>query len=549
MRRFSETANAIAATSSKLAKVDVLARYLASLDRTRLPVATRYFAGRLFPAWDGRVLGVGWAAVGQIIETVGHADAAAMMAAYRRHADLGDVTLDIFEAAGHTGAGVDILEVADTFDHIASQRGNAARAALLRELIERCSPLDAKYVVKLISGDMRIGLREGLVEEAVARAFDRETAAVQRADMLISDLGECALLALDDRLAEATPVLFAPLRFMLASPASDSEEVVARMGDEVWVEDKYDGIRCQLHRSSDRVALYSRDLKDVTGQFPEVVAAAESLDRALIIDGELLAMRDGRVLPFQDLQTRLGRKQPPAALVKEKPVVLVAWDLLWEDGEALLDEPLRVRRRRLESLELGAGFALAHQEHAHSAAALEQLFLDARARNNEGLMAKDPDSTYTPGRRGLAWLKLKKPLDTLDVVVTGAEWGNGKRRGVLSDVTFAVRDDDTGALVTVGKAYTGLTDAEIATMTQELLDITVTDHGHFRTVEPRIVLEVAFDRVQASSRHRSGYALRFPRIVRRRDDKRVEDIDSLDKVRTIAEALEGSRIQKVDPAG
>ncbi|HEY6379965.1 MAG TPA: ATP-dependent DNA ligase [Candidatus Dormibacteraeota bacterium] len=549
MRRFSETADAIAATGSKLAKVRVLAGYLASLDRDRLPVATRYFAGRLFPAGDGRVLGVGWAAIGQIVAAVGRADDAAMIAAYRRHADLGGVTQDILDAAGHAGNGVDLLEVAGSFDRIASTRGTAARTALLRELIDRCRPLEARYVVKLISGDMRIGLREGLVEEAVGSAFGRDAAAVQRADMLLGDLGECALLALDDRLAEATPRLFAPLRFMLASPAADSAEVVGRMGDEVWVEDKYDGIRCQLHRDAERVALYSRDLKDVTGQFPEVVAAARILDRSVMVDGELLAMRDGRVLPFQDLQTRLGRKQPPAQLLAETPVVLVAWDLLWEDGEPLLDHPLRERRRRLESLGLGSGFALAHQEHAYGAAALEQLFLDARARNNEGLMAKDPDSGYSPGRRGLAWLKLKKPLDTLDVVVTGAEWGNGKRRGVLSDVTFAVRDEASGALVTVGKAYTGLTDAEIAAMTEELLAITMTDHGHFRTVEPRIVLEIAFDRVQPSARHRSGYALRFPRIVRRRDDKRVEDIDTLEKVRRIAEALESNRIQKVDAAG
>ena len=546
MRRFAGCADAIAATGSRLAKVSALAAYLATLDRDRLPVATRYFAGLPLPASSGRVLGIGWRALHDVLVALSGAGPEEMSASYQRHADAGDVTAELLTAAGHPGTGVDILEVAATFDRISSTRGAAAKTALLRQLLAGCTPPEARCVVKLISGDMRIGLREGLVEEAVGRAFGRDPAAVTRADMLLGDLGECALLALDDRLDAAAPRLFAPLRFMLASAAADAAEVVARMGDEVWVEDKYDGIRCQLHRGADRVALFSRDLKDVTGQFPEVGAAAASLGGPLILDGELLAMRDGRVLPFQDLQTRLGRRNPSAALRAERPVVFVAWDVLVDAEGPLLDTPLRQRRRRLEDLGLGAGFALAHQEHALGAAALDQLFLDARARLNEGLMAKDPDSVYTPGRRGLAWLKLKRPLDTLDCVVTGAEWGSGKRRGLLSDVTFSVRDEEGGGLVVVGKAYTGLTDAEIAGMTAELLAGTVSEHGRFRLVEPRIVLEIAFDRVQASSRHRSGYALRFPRIVRRRDDRTVADIDTLARVRAIAEALEAQRVQRVD---
>lgn len=548
MRAFSACADAIAATSSKLAKVRALAGYLASLDRERLPIATRWFAARPFPAWDARVLQVGGAALSHVVRDLGGVDDAELSAAYRRHADPGDMTFDVLSGSGHDAPDIDLLDVEANLDRIATTPGAHAKTAALRELLVKCDPVAAKYVVKLITGDMRIGLREGLVEEAIGRAFDRDPAAVQRADMLLSDLGECALLALEDRLAEASPRLFAPMRFMLASPAADAEEVVSRMGDEVWVEDKYDGIRGQLHRGASRVALYSRDLKDTTSQFPEVVRASEDLQSELILDGELLAIRDGQVLAFQDLQTRLGRKSPPAALVASVPVAFVAWDLLWIDGESLLDTPLRERRARLEALGLGEGFRLAHQERAQGSGELEQLFLDARARHNEGLMAKDPDSAYTPGRRGMAWLKLKKPLDTLDVVVVGAEWGHGKRRGVLSDVTFAVRDDQSGELVNVGKAYTGLTDAEISEMTQLLLDITISDHGWYRRVEPRIILEVAFDNVQASSRHRSGYALRFPRILRWRTDKSVDDIDPLSKVRAIAEALITSRVQKVDPA-
>jgi DNA ligase 1 len=546
MRRFAEVAEAIAATGSKLEKVRLLAGYLSALDEARLPVATRFFAGLAFPSSDGRVLMVGGAALSTALRTLTGVDSAELSRVWARHADSGETFYEVLASAGHSGAGMDLLEVAAAFDTIASTSGTTARTRLVGDLLARCTALEAKYVTKLMAGDMRIGLREGLVEEAIGIAFGRPGAAVTRADMVIGDLGEVALLALQDRLEEARPRLFAPMRFMLASPAADAAEVVARMGDEVWVEDKYDGIRCQLHRAGDRVMLFSRDLKDITGQFPEVTQAAGELPGELLLDGELLAFRDGRVRSFFELQMRLGRKSPPASIMETIPVIFTAWDVLYQDGESLLDVPLRERRARLDRLRLGGRFAAAHQEHARGAVELEQLFADARARLNEGLLAKDPESMYTPGRRGLAWLKLKKPLDTLDVVVVGAEWGHGKRRSVLSDVTFAVRVDESDELVPIGKAYSGLTDVEIAEMTAQLLDRTLQDHGHYRSVIPDIVLEVAFDSVQPSSRHRSGYALRFPRIVNWRHDKAVSEIDTLSRVRQIAQSLISEREQLVD---
>ena len=549
MRRFAACADAIGATSSKLEKVRILGEYLSSLDVDRLAVATRFLAGTIFPPWDGRVLMVGFAAMRSVLIELTGAGDEQMGLSYRRHADSGDVVRDLMETSGHAGPGADILDVAVWFDRIASTNGSRARTALLTDLLRACTPDEARYVTKLISGDMRIGLREGLVEEAIARAFARPQEAVSRADMLMGDLGAVAVLAAEDRLGEAAPRLGAPLRYMLASPVPDAAEVVARMGQEVWVEDKYDGIRCQLHRGPERTVLYSRDLRDITGQFPEIVEAAAQLSGHLVLDGELLGFRDGRVMAFLDLQTRLGRKSPSQAVLEAVPVVYTAWDLLHQEGEWLLDTPLRERRERLEALRLGGRFAVAHLERAAGAAEVDALFADARARHNEGLMAKNPDSSYTPGRRGLAWLKLKRPLDTLDCVVVGAEWGHGKRRGVLSDVTFAVRAaEGSDELATIGKAYTGLTDAEIAEMTALLLDLTLRDHGHFRTVRPQIVIEVAFDSVQRSTRHRSGYALRFPRIAHWRHDKGVDDIDTLEKVARIATALIEQREQRVDQA-
>jgi DNA ligase-1 len=542
------TADAIAATASKKAKVRLLADHLLRLDPPRLLLATRYFAGRVFAPGDARTLNVGGAALYKVLREATGVDDAELSAAYRRHGDGGDTTAEVLAAArpNATYEGVDLLDLDRAFGAIATGTGPRAREAALAALLASCSPSEGRYVVKLMTGDMRIGLREGLVEEAIGIAFDRAPADVARAVMLLSDLGEVACLVARGESADR-PRFFAPLRFMLASPVADAQEAVRRMGDDVWVEDKYDGVRCQLHRGDGRVALYSRDLNDVTEQFPEVVDAAAHIPD-VILDGEVLAFRDGRVLPFHDLQTRLGRRNPSAAMRESVPVVYVAWDVLLHGESSLLDVPLRKRRRRLESLSLGDGFALAHLEPAVGADAVDERFTAARERRNEGLMLKDPDSAYTPGRRGLAWLKLKRPLDTLDVVVVGAEWGHGKRRGVLSDVTFAVPDAG-GELVTIGKAYTGLTDAEIAEMTALLLDITTEDRGHYRSVRPQIVLEVAFDAVQHSSRHRSGYALRFPRIARWRHDKPVEEIDTLERVAAIASSRAHDREQLIDPAG
>jgi DNA ligase 1 len=542
--------DAIASTGSKLEKVRLLAGFLRETDREEVALAARYFTGFVFPTGDQRTLSIGGAAFSSVLQDVSGADDATIRQAWRRHSDSGDVTRDLLDRVeGRASSPIPLGELDHAFAEIAGARGPQARKALLRTLLVRATSDEARYIAKLITGELRIGLREGLVEEAIAGAFGAEPAAVSRAVMLTGDAGEAALLAMTGRLDEAAPHWFTPLRPMLATPVADADEAVARLGEDVWVEDKYDGIRCQLHRRGAQVALYSRDLKNVTAQFPEIRMGAANLREDVMLDGEILAFRDGRVMPFHALQTRLGRVAPDAELMAAVPVIYVAWDLLMVGDEVLLDSPLRERRERLEALAVPHPLALAHLERVRGAAEVDRRFDDARARLNEGLLLKQPESTYAPGRRGLHWLKLKRPLDTLDVVVVGAEWGHGKRRGVLSDVTFAVRVDGTGDLATIGKAYTGLTDVEIAEMTALLLDITLSDHGHYRTVEPSIVLEVAFDAVQASARHRSGYALRFPRIARWRHDKSPEEIDTLSRVRDIATAVERERVQLVDQTG
>ena len=369
-------------------------------------------------------------------------------------------------------------EVEAAFEAIEAASGAAAKAEVLDALIARSSPRTATGIVKVLSGELRIGLREGLLEAAIAKAFDRPLDAVKRAGMLTGDVGRTATLAREDRLGEAALTLFHPLKFMLASPAEDAAEIIGRLGPTVWVEDKYDGIRAQLHRAGDEVRLYSRDLHDISGQFPEVVAGARGLPWAGILDGELLAWRDGVVLPFLQLQARLGRKNPSAKILAEIPVIFVAWDVLGLDARPGPDRrvPARGAADGAPAPARGAGPAARQRRRRASRSATSPRWtrwtasrrrsLEARARRNEGLMVKDPDSRYSPGRRGLGWLKMKKALATLDCVVVGVEVGHGKRHGVLSDYTFAVRDDETGDLVTIGKAYSGLTDAEIAEMTR-----------------------------------------------------------------------------------
>jgi DNA ligase-1 len=535
---FAEVASAVAATTSKLRKRDLLAAYLRSLPPDDVPLAATFFAGRPLPGAQDR-LGLGWVQQSQALAAASGADAEALNAAYLRHSDLGDAAADLLAGRSRTPPALTIADVDRAFRAMSEAPSAEARVTEMTRLYARATPDEARYIGRVAARELRIGLREGLLEEAIAAAFERPIEDVRRALMLVGEPGEAAVLARDDALATAALHLGRPIRFMLATPVADSDEVMRRVGAEAWIEDKYDGIRAQLHLHNGRAQLFSRDQNDITVSFPEVAAAAADLGHRLVLDGELVPYRAGAVMDFASLQTRLGRVNPGEELLAQVPVVLVAFDLLHLDGRDLLEMPLRQRRAALEELDLpgrgGERFLYSNLATARSADEVERHFDDARERHNEGLMVKDPDSVYQPGRRGLGWLKLKKALATLDCVVVGVEWGHGKRRGVLSDYTFAVRasDDPEAPLLTIGKAYTGLTDAEIAAMTEHFKSITLRDFGRYRTVHPEVVVEIAFDRIMRSGRHKSGFAMRFPRIVRIRDDKTPADIDTLATVEAL----------------
>src|SRR5256714_435185 len=540
MLEFAGTGAAVGATPATLEKTRILGAYFRTLDEDDLRRAAVYMSGRAFSPSQRRTLGLGWSTLSKVISSISGRDEEELGTLFRKHSDLGDWAGEALDARTAPQP-VSMQDVEETLEAIRTARGNA-KAKPLEALLQRLDPEEARFFVKIIAGEMRIGLSEGLVEAAIAEAFGVAITQVKRVHLITGDIGETAVRLKRGEIEVSSITPFQPVRFMLASPVETPDEAFTRMGaGTVWTEEKYDGVRCELHRQGSRIELCSRDLKETTAAFPELIEAAPGIGHDVLFDGEVLAHRDGRVLRFFELQRRLGRKQVDSVLRRDVRVVLVIFDLLWLDGRTLLDEPLTTRRKVLEGLGLEHPFLLARLEEATDTQHLDRIFAETRERGNEGLMVKDPLSPYTPGRRGLAWLKLKRPLATLDVVVTAVEWGHGKRRGVLSDYTFAVKDTRSGKLVNVGKAYSGLTDAEIATFTQRFLDMTIEDQGFRRMVRPEVVLEVAFDSIQHSGRHMSGYALRFPRIVRIRDDKPVEEIDTLERVTELYDRYFGEK--------
>jgi len=596
MQEFAKTGEAISHTTKKLEKTAIVADYLKSRSVQEAAVSALFLSGRPFPAWEETTLQVGGRSLWAIVAELAGKEDGALTESYRRLGDLGAVAADVLRE--RPGQGLGVLGVESWFRQIASARGASAKTALVRDLLSHATPLEAKYIVKIMTGDLRIGLKESLVEEAIARAYGSAPAEVQRANMLLGDIGETVRLAAAGRLTDARMRLFHPLGFMLASPIESTEEGLSYF-QEAAVEDKYDGIRAQAHVSHGEVRIFSRTRDEITESFPELPPVLAGLPQDVILDGEIVAWEFpgraadavaivdeaakspllatsarsgapdeseqkaanlGRARPFSALQKRLGRKKVSDRMLNEIPVAYLVFDVLHANGELLIGQPLHERVRRLDALlasprrnvyhrghggtqgnlmfeaedrQTDAGIIRAPVFRATTPDELEQLFVAARARGNEGLMIKDLQSTYTPGKRGKSWLKMKRELATLDVVVTAAEYGHGKRIGVLSDYTFAVWDGDR--LVNIGKAYSGLTDTEIAEMTKWFFEHTIEDRGFLRVVEPKVVLEVAFNNMMRSDRHESGYALRFPRIVRLRPDKSAEDADTIERAKKIFE--------------
>ncbi len=544
MIAFAQTCASIARTSGKLDKIALVAGYLAGLGDADLAAAARYFSGNPFAQREERTLAIGGRTLVCAAKAVWGIDDAALAAGYAATGDLGAALGPLLRPAADLGLFREPLTPASlktVLDEIADASGKNAgrkRQFLAERILGACTDaIEATYVTKIMTGDLRIGLREGLVVDAIAAAFGRDLMRVRRAASAAGDVGEVAVAAKHDTLDAVSLTYHSPLSFMLASPiAFGSEYKDLRSG--TWlVEDKYDGVRIQAHVTPERIALFSRTLNDVAPAFPEITAALRHVSGSCIIDGEIVAQRDGRILPFRYLQARLQRKSVAAELLEDVPVSFIVFDVLARGDEVLLDRELVERRGLLAELaaDLHEPVSAAPWTALQSGTLPDLVnvrFETARNAGNEGLIFKRTDSPYAAGRRGKWWLKLKRELSTLDVVVVAVEWGHGKRARVLSDYTFAVRGPG-GVLRTIGKAYSGLTDAEIAELTPRFLEHQTGRAGHALKVEPQVVLEIAFDIIAPSTLHASGFALRFPRIVRLRPDKLPAEIDTLERVNEI----------------
>ena len=536
-------------------KINILSDYLCSLsdDEESLPIAVLFFAGRIFPQGSKFVMNIGYSTIIQVLSEIATLDSNQIQKIYLEHGDMGALSEYAVSKKNLVSLFQQPLTLSSTYNRlkeIADTVGSGSgkdKKNILKGLLIDSSPQQAKYLIKIINREMRIGLTEGLVEIAISKVFRQDLKDVRDSMLVSGDISKVVLLAKGNLLHTALVKPLTPISYMLADVMFTAEEITNYYQKPLICEFKYDGIRAQMHKSGQQIRLFSRKLSEITNAFPELANAAVNVkllsstllsDIDFILDGEVIAFQNGKPLHFQELQKRLHKKNLTEQIMTETPLVYVVFDIMYFNGESLIKKSIRERKAILSNISFKEPIISSMYKLVNSEEEIIAMFEKSRGIGHEGLVLKDPDSHYHPGKRGRYWVKLKKELDTIDAVIVIAEYGHGKRAGVLSDYTFAVRDDDSNSvskLRTIGKAYSGLTDDEILETTKKLKLIIIKDEGTRITVRPEIILEVAFDSIQKSNRHDSGFALRFPRIKNIREDKKVSDIDSLQNVKQIYE--------------
>ncbi len=540
--RLADLGEQLEQTSKRRRMAALLADFLRELSPTEIAAAVRLTIGQIFAEWDGRALNLSWKAVMSVIDMLTNASPTARDQMSAQAVDGGELVFLLMETTRRQPPilpSLTILEVFRTLEAIAETRGRGSRArkeALLRSLLERATPVEAKFLTKVIYQEMRHGVSEGLMINGIAKASGTRTQLVRRANQLWGDLGEVAQVALtegEESLSKAAIRLFRPLKPMLAQTVEDLPDAFERFEGRVALEYKLDGARVQIHRQRDQVHVYSRNLTDVTASLPDVVAEILSSPASaeFILEGELIAVDGrGRPLPFQHLMRRFRRKHDIMAAVDEIPVQLHLFDALYVNGEQLVDASYRERWAALENA--GRGLSQVRRLIPGTVEEGEAFAEEAHQAGHEGVMVKDLSSAYTPGMRGQSWLKFKHVM-SLDLVIVAADWGYGRRHGWLSNYHLAALDRDTGEYLVVGKTYKGLTDIEFQEMTERLLALEWQRKRNTVLVQPQVVVEVVCNEIQESSQYRSGFALRFARIARLRDDKPLAEADTLQTVRQL----------------
>lgn len=585
---FVDTCELIRLTPSKNKKVDLISRYISCLHENSLHIAVLFLSGKTFPRGSSHNLNIGFRTILQSLLEISNLNYADIRRIHLEHGDMGTIAehaiskkqvVTLFsQSEGMGGEQLTLSDISVQLKKIANLKGprsNRDKKNILKGLLVRCSPIEAKYLVKIMSNELRMGSYEGLVELAIAKAFDKDVRNVRDAMLASGDIANVAMLSKRNSLNTVTVEPFVPMSFMLADVMFTASEIIEYFEKPLYCEYKYDGIRVQMHKFKSQCRLYSRNLEDISYAFPELVDSAMRTrikkeerhqkketpdigendgidDFNFILDGELIAFKNSKPLHFQELQKRLRRKNMTNDILSEIPVLYVVYDIMFYGKEQVIKETLESRKKLLSLfLFKDSTIVNAQSDIIASADEMNFVFKKSRESGHEGLVIKDPSSQYHPGKRGRYWIKLKEELDTIDAVIVMAEYGHGKRAGTLSDYTLAVRDfgsksgiDMVGSecgdhaydgLKIIGKAYSGLSNKEIDYMTNKLRSLVIRDEGNRIVVKPEIVLEVSFDTVQKSNRHDGGYALRFPRIKNIRYDKGLKDIDALEKIKSIYE--------------
>jgi DNA ligase-1 len=543
-----ELCDRLESTKERKAMTKWVAAFITQLEASEVKAAILMLLGRVFPKWDQRTLEISWSTLSKTILRIAGKDAQYFTWAFNQTGDVGDAARIVLEAgnirkqATLLDKHLTISEVHRSFESLAEATGAGSRVKKersLEALLGSATPMEAKYLVKILLGEMRTGFHEGLMEAAIAEAFDVSLELVKKASMLTGDLAAVAVSAKTEGRTGLERIgfrVFRPVKPMMAQMASNVAQALKEHGGKSAFEYKFDGARIQIHKAGDRVRIFSRRLTDVTESLPEIaeLIQTQAKGREMILEGEVLAVdKDGTPMPFQHLMRRFRRTQKIQEIANTVPVQLILFDALYVDGEDLTKKPYEDRRRNLASV--AGGIPMAKQIVTDDLAAAELFLKEAVDSGHEGVMAKKLDSLYTPGLRGKKWFKIKTVLEPLDLVIVAAEYGYGRRHGWLSDYLLAARDLATGELVALGKTFKGLTDKEMIEMTQRLEQLAIGRESARIRVKPEIVVEVAYNEIQKSPKYKGGMALRFARITRIRDDKTLEEVDTLGKVRDIYE--------------
>lgn len=542
-----------------LEMTDVFAEFLKTLDEEELPVSCYMIMGEIFPAWTGKKLGLGPNLLYAALSKAAGISTDAIQTLLRETGDVGETTYralcadkksqstfssffapeaeeKLCEAKGR----LSIREVYDRLREIADASGKGAQSQKIKSLqflFSESSPEEAKYISRIALEELRIGIGEGIVRDSIAKAFEVPVSRVEFAFMVTNDLGEVAAASKKggaEALEHQNIQVNRPVKMMLAQVTNSIEAAFSEL-DEAAVEWKFDGARLQIHKNGNDIKLFTRRLEDVTNSLPDVVSYVSHAVTAkeAVLDGEAVAIDEsGKPRPFQDILRRFRRKYDVETTSRDIPIHVNLFDLLFADGVSYIEKPLVERRQKLSEIvkKNAEGISVDDLTLTKDPETAAQVYLEALAAGHEGIMIKNPASPYSPGKRGKNWLKKKPVMDTLDLVVIGGEWGSGKRKNKIGSYILACYDNIKNVYLEIGRVGTGLSDELLDALTEQFSNLIEAENGVLLKIKPEVVFEIAFEEIQKSATYPAGYALRFPRLVKVREDKTVDEIDTIEKI-------------------